>query len=126
MTFAERNTEFAAAVSEAAGRIADVLDRHPVLSGPYPIAEVRRELAAEHGRLARLVERYPEPIALDGSGRPDRHSAELASLMGFVQRDIVLYHRLDDLPDRLRVPAGRDLSATHQLARKVRDHGRRR
>lgn len=118
--------EFATAVADAAGRIADILDRHPVRGGPYPIADVCQALAEQHDQLRQLVQRHPAPLAVDRTGRPDKLGAELASLLGFVQRVVVLYHRLDDLPERLRVQANRDLSATHQLARKVRDQGRRR
>ncbi|AOS64663.1 hypothetical protein [Actinoalloteichus hymeniacidonis] len=120
-------TRFTTASVAAAGRIAEILDRHPVLGGQaYPLPSVLHQLAEHHSTLQRVVADYPLPLAVAANGGPDRLCDELAALMGFLQRLLVLYRNLDDIPDRLRTQLGRDLSATHQLARKVRDIRRRR
>jgi hypothetical protein len=117
---------FGAAVAGAASRIAEVLDRHPVLPGPYPLPEVLRELAAQQAALQDALEAYPLALAVGEDGRPDPLGPDLASLMGQVLYVLVLFHNLEDIPDRLRVQAHRNLSAAHLRARHVRDRGPRR
>ena len=110
----------------AAREIAALLDRHPVLPGPFPLPEVLRELAAQQAVLQRAVEAYPLALAVDEAGRPDALGPNLAGLIAYVQHTLVLYHNLPDLPDRLRVQAHRNLSAVHLWARRVRDRAPRR
>jgi hypothetical protein len=117
---------FDAAVAGAASRIAEVLDRHPVLPGPYPLTEVLRELAAQQAALQDALEAYPLALAVGEDGRPDPLGPELAALMGQVLYVLVLFHNLEDIPDRLRVQAHRNLSAAHLRARHVRDRRTRR
>ena len=122
----DARAELGAAVAVAAGRIADVLDRHPVLPGPYPLTGVLRELAAQQAALQGALEAYPLALAMDEDGRPDPLGPDLAGLMGQVLYVLVLYRNLEDIPDRLRVQAHRNLSAAHLRARHVRDRGPRR
>lgn len=114
--------QLVAAVADAARQIAAVLDQNPVRgTGPYPLAEVHRQLTEHHAALQRAVQAYPRALAVDTDGRPDKLGSELAGLMGYVQHVLVLYHNLADVPDHMRVQAHRDLSATHLRARHVRD-----
>ena len=109
------------AAAATASRIAAVLDQNPVRgAGPFPIGEVHRALAEQQAELQRAVRDHPQPLSVDGGGRPDKLGSELAALMGYLQHVLVFYHGLDDLPGHMRTQAHRDLSATHQRARKVR------
>jgi hypothetical protein len=119
----EQHVEFVQAVGEAAGRVAAVLGDAPLVPGEaYPLAFVVRRLTEEHDVLLRLVDAYPDAVGRTEDGRADRLGAELAVLMSYLQLVRTLYHWLDDVPDALLTNAGRNLSATHLTARKVRDH----
>jgi hypothetical protein len=119
--------QLAAAVADAASRIAAVLDQNPVRGkDPYPLTEVHRQLAEHHAALQCAVRAYPLALAVNTDGRPDKLGSELAGLMSYVQHVLVLYHNLADVPDHMRAQTHRDLSAIHLRARRVRDRGHRR
>jgi hypothetical protein len=108
------------AVGRAAGAVAAVLAEHPPRArGHYPIATVLDELIRQHEVLRTAVDAHPAPPGLHPLG------AELAALMSLLQLLRVLYLRLDDIPDAMRVTAARNLASTHLAARRVRDRARR-
>lgn len=119
--------QLAAEAVEIARQVAVVLDQNPPGGkGPYPLADVLRQLAEQHAALRTAVLAYPLSLAVDADGRPDKLGAELAGLMGYLQHVLVLYHGLADVPDQMRAQANRDLSATHLRARRFRDRVPRR
>jgi hypothetical protein len=63
------------------------------------------------------------PVVLDEKGRVDQFGVDVAGLMSFLQLVEVLYQGLESVPPTMAVAAGRNLSATHLIARKVRDRG---
>ncbi|MEQ4304766.1 hypothetical protein ABNF97_25865 [Plantactinospora sp. B6F1] len=116
----------AAAVAEAAGAVVELLGAYPVRAGtPVPVAELLPPLAARHRALQEAVDGYPGPLAVDPAGRPDPLGGELAGLMSWLQLLGVLYRGLDDIPESMRITAGRSFAAAHLAARRVRDRARR-
>ncbi|MFY1688618.1 hypothetical protein [Plantactinospora sp. WMMB782] len=122
----EDRRRFAAVVSAAAEAVAELLGRHQVRPGtPVPLAELLPELAARHRALQTAVDGYAGPLAVDPAGRPEPLGQELAGLMSWLQLLTVQYRGLVDIPEPLRVGAGRSFSAAHLAARRVRDRARR-
>ena len=100
-------------IAESAGRVAALLDDHPVLgSGPYPIGAVVRSLSVELSIMRQAVE--------DISGPLGPEAPQIALLMMCLQHVVVLFHGFEDLPDTMRVQARRELATAHQTARKLR------
>ena len=64
-------------------------------------------------------------MVLDARGKVDAFGVDVAGLMSFLQLVEVLYRGLEVVPAGMGVAAGRNLSATHLIARKVRDRGLR-
>ncbi|GIG93393.1 hypothetical protein Pen02_83290 [Plantactinospora endophytica] len=113
-------------VADAAGVAAELLGACRLRAGePFPIAELLAPLATQHRALQEAVDGYAGPLALDATGRPDPLGGELAGLMSWLQLIGVLYRGLDDIPDPMRVQAGRTFSTAHLAARRVRDRTRR-
>ncbi|MGI5146807.1 hypothetical protein ACQEVC_10540 [Plantactinospora sp. CA-294935] len=122
----EDRRRFAADVAENAGAVAELLGAYQLRSGaPFPVAELLPPLTVRHRALQAAVDGYPGPLSVDPTGRPEPLGQELAGLMSWLQLLQVVYRGLDDIPEPLRVSAGRSLSAAHLAARRVRDRARR-
>ncbi|AVT34003.1 hypothetical protein C6361_36325 [Plantactinospora sp. BC1] len=122
----EERRRFAAAVAEAAGEVVELLGAYQIRPGvPFPVAELLPLLTARQHALQVAVDGYPGPLAVDPAGRPDPLGGELAGLMSWLQLLRVLYRGLDDVPEPLRIAAGRSFAAAHLAARRVRDRTRR-
>ncbi|GAA3782948.1 hypothetical protein GCM10022225_84040 [Plantactinospora mayteni] len=117
---------FAVAVADAAGAVVELLGAAQPRTGvPFPIAELLPPLTVRHRALQEAVDGYPGPLAVDATGRTDPLGQELAGLMSWLQLLRVLYRGLDDIPEPMRITAGRSFSAAHLAARRVRDRARR-
>ena len=118
--------EFLQAVAESAGRGAATFQSLPYLAGrpydPRPVADVAAE---ELAVLSDLVAALDRPLVVDTPTRTEPLGVDLAGLMSFLQLVAVLYHGLDTVPPVLAVSAGRNLSATQLIARRVRDRARK-
>lgn len=119
------NEAFVAVATGAAGRVADVMAALPFQAGggydPRPVVSAAGASLAELREAARGLD---GPMVLDAAGRPDPFGVDVAGLMSFLQLVEVLYHGLAAVPKSMEVAAGRNLSATFLIARKVRDRGR--
>ena len=73
----------------------------------------------------RAVAALDRPLVVGTPTRTEPLGVDLAGLMSFLQLVAVLYHGLDTVPLVLAVSAGRNLSATQLIARRVRDRARR-
>ncbi len=116
----------AAAAAISAEAIVTVLAAHQIRgSDPFSVRDLLPVLNEQHGRLRAAVGEFPGPLAVDAAGRPDPLAQDLVGLMSHLEMVTVLFHGLDEIPDSLRVSAGRSLSATHLIARRVRDRASR-
>jgi hypothetical protein len=121
MQNANSRDQLAGAVAAAASAVADVLGTHQLRPGvPYPIAEVLPVLIEQHRNLQELTDAWSGPLAVDENGKPDPLAGELAGFISYLQLFRVLYRGLDEIPDALRVTAGRNLATLYQAARKLR------
>lgn len=116
--------EFVAAATRGAGSVADALAQWPFQAGaaydPRPVATAAGEALAA---LREAVGGLAGPVVLDAKGRVDQFGVDVAGLMSFLQLVEVLYQGLEAVPASMTVAAGRNLSATHLIARKVRERG---
>ena len=110
--------------TRAAALVADALAAAPFRAGegydPRPVVAVTEEAL---GMLRRAVRAREAPVVLDAQGKVDAFGVDVAGLMSFLQLVEVLYRGLEVVPATMGVAAGRNLAATHAIARKVRDRG---
>jgi len=120
------NPDFLKTVSESAGRVADTFQALPFRAdAPYDPRPVASVAAAELAVLRAAVAALDGPLVVAGPARTEPLGVDLAGLMSFLQLVEVLYHGLDTVPPVLVVAAGRNLSATQLIARRVRDRARK-
>lgn len=116
--------DFGAAATRAAGLVADALAARPFQAGadydPRPVVAAAAEALASMRTAARAAE---GPLVLGPDGRPDPFGVDAAGLMSFLQLVEVLYQGLETVPAVMATAAGRNLAATHRIARKVRERG---
>jgi hypothetical protein len=118
--------DFLNTVADAAGRVAETFQALPFRADrPYDPRPVAAVAAAELAVLGDLVAALDRPLVVDTPAKAEPLGVDLAGLMSFLQLVAVLYHGLDSVPPVLAVSAGRNLSATHLIARRVRDRARR-
>ncbi|WP_194924246.1 hypothetical protein [Catenulispora pinisilvae] len=120
--------EFLTAVAESAGRVADTFQSLPFRADrPYDPRPVATVAAEELAVLCDVVAALDRPLVVDADvpTRTEPLGVDLAGLMSFLQLVAVLYHGLETVPPVLTVSAGRNLSATQLIARRVRDRARK-
>jgi hypothetical protein len=118
--------DFLETVAESAGRVADVFQALPFRADrPYDPRPVATAAAEELAVLRAAVASLDRPLVVDTPTRAEPLGVDVAGLMSFLQLVAVLYHGLETVPPVLAVSAGRNLSATHLIARRVRDRARR-
>jgi hypothetical protein len=118
--------EFLTSVAESAARIADTFQAAPFRADrPYDPRRVAAVAAEELAALRRTVAALDGPLVVDTPTKAEPLGVDVAGLMSFLQLAEVLYHGLDSVPPVLAVAAGRNLSATQLIARRVRDRARR-
>ena len=118
--------EFLAAVADSAGRVADTFQALPFRADrPYDPRPVAAVAAEELAVLCGVVASLDRPLVVDTPTKAEPLGVDLAGLMSFLQLVAVLYHGLDAVPPVLTVSAGRNLSATQLIARRVRDRARK-
>ncbi len=112
----------AGAAAASADAVATALAAHQLRgSEPFSVTGLLPVLDEHHRRLGEAVHGFPGPLAVDAAGRPDPLAEDLVGLLSHLQMVVALFHGLDEIPDSLRVSASRSLSATHLIARRVRD-----
>jgi len=118
--------DFLETVAASAGRVADTFQSLPFRAGraydPRPVAAVAAE---ELAVMAAAVAALDRPLVVDTPTKTEPLGVDLAGLMSFLQLVAVLYHGLETVPPVLTVSAGRNLSATQLIARRVRDRARK-
>lgn len=118
--------EFLTTVAESAGRVADTFQSLPFRADrPYDPRPVATVAAEELAVLCGVVAALDRPLVVDSPTKAEPLGVDLAGLMSFLQLVAVLYHGLETVPPVLTVSAGRNLSATHLIARRVRDRARK-
>ena len=118
--------DFRTIAGRSAERVAAAFAAQPYRPGqPYDPRPLLAVLTTEQAILQEAVDRLDAPLTVTPDGRPDDFGAELASLMGYLQLLRMRFHGLEDLPDHMRVAAGRYLSTTHLTARRVITASRR-
>jgi hypothetical protein len=118
--------EFLKTVAESAGRVADTFQSLPFgADRPYDPRPVATVAAEELAVLCDVVGSLDRPLVVDTPARTEPLGVDLAGLMSFLQLVAVLYHGLETVPPVLTVSAGRNLSATQLIARRVRDRARK-
>ena len=117
---------FLETVAASAGRIADTFQSLPFRAGrPYDPRPVATAAAEELAVLCEVVASLDRPLVVGTPTKAEPLGVDLAGLMSFLQLVAVLYHGLDTVPPVLTVSAGRNLSATQLIARRVRDRARK-
>ncbi|GAA2005229.1 hypothetical protein [Catenulispora subtropica] len=123
------NPDFLRTVAESAGRVAETFQGLPFRADrPYDPRPVATTAATELAVLRAAVAKLDGPLVLDVPGqhaKTEPLGVDLAGLMSFLQLIEVLYHGLDAVPPVMTVAAGRNLSATQVIARRVRDRARK-
>ena len=118
--------EFLKTVADSAGRVADTFQSLPFRADrPYDPRPVATVAAEELAVLCAVVAALDRPLVVDTPTRTEPLGVDLAGLMSFLQLVAVLYHGLETVPPVLTVSAGRNLSATQLIARRVRDRARK-
>lgn len=118
--------DFLTTVAESAGRVADTFQSLPFRADrPYDPRPVATVAAEELAVLCAAVASLDRPLVVDTPTRAEPLGVDLAGLMSFLQLVAVLYHGLESVPAVLTVSAGRNLSATQLIARRVRDRARK-
>ena len=120
--------EFLAIVAESAVRVAETFQSLPFRADrPYDPRPVATVAAQELAVLGDAVAALDRPLVVGTAGAASKTEplgVDIAGLMSFLQLVAVLYHGLDAVPPVLTVSAGRNLSATQLIARRVRDRAR--
>ena len=118
--------EFLKTVADSAGRVADTFQSLPFRADrPYDPRPVATVAAEELAVLCAVVATLDRPLVIDTPTRTEPLGVDLAGLMSFLQLVAVLYHGLETVPPVLTVSAGRNLSATQLIARRVLDRARK-
>ena len=123
------NPDFLKTVAASAGRVAETFQALPFRADrPYDPRPVAATAATELAILRAAVAGLDGPLVLDAVTRHAKTEplgVDVAGLMSFLQLIEVLYHGLDTVPPVMTVAAGRNLSATQLIARRVRDRARK-
>ncbi|MEZ0115526.1 hypothetical protein ABH920_009565 [Catenulispora sp. EB89] len=118
--------EFLRTVADSAGRVADTFQSLPFRADrPYDPRPVATVAAEELAVLCAVVAALDRPLVIGTPTKTEPLGVDLAGLMSFLQLVAVLYHGLETVPPVLTVSAGRNLSATQLIARRVRDRARK-
>lgn len=120
--------DFLAVVAESAGRVAETFQSLPFRADrpydPRPVATVAARELAVLGDAVAALDRPLVVGTVGAASKTEPLGVDVAGLMSFLQLVAVLYHGLDAVPPVLTVSAGRNLSATQLIARRVRDRAR--
>lgn len=91
--------ELAREVADVGQRISDLIDKHPVRNGPYPLPDVHGRLVDQFDRLRQVIDAFPLPIAQTEDGKPNLLGKPLATLMASLAYVTTLYRNLENFPD---------------------------